>query len=1411
MPKPQCECTYPDIDLSFQKHPVHDNGANPCTFRPFLDPDQHDNVFLPKPRHPKRRPRPRSQPVYRPVPSSHPAHGPGNLEWTRQQFQTAVLHQALVFDVLATDTLLRMALQAPLKFATSMGNTEKVYKIIWDSGCSISVSHDKSDFVGELQPPPLYIKLTGLAKGLKIDGVGHVAWSVLDTKGMLRTLKLPAYYVPKSPVRLLSTTSFLQTHSPETIHMEEHQLTVSGVPGDFTRGSVTVRVDPTNNLPTCQVYSNPDSEKAIEALSATLSVVSNANMNLSEPEKELLRWHHRLGHLSFRKIQFLMRSGVLANTKANRRLHTAACQLSSPPKCAACMYGKQTRRPASGKVTAVVKDKDGALKRDDLFPGQRIAVDHFVCSTRGRLFTSRGKTSESEMFSGGCMFVDHASGYLHVEFQTNLNTHETINAKDNFELMCRDNGVIPQAYVSDNGSAFTSAAFTAKLRQFAQIIRFAGAGAHHHNGTAERAIQTIMSMARTMMLHASIHWPEMSDPSLWPMAVAHAVFLYNHVPNLDSGVSPCDLFTKTRWEQRKFHDLHVWGCPVYVLDKTLSDGKKLPRWKPRSKRTIHMGSSPMHASTVPLILNPDSGAITAAYHVVFDDWFATVSMSEPPTLDSDEWTYLFGDSMYQYVFEDDAADGADLSLASDQPPPSHRDVVARAIDASSPALPLRVEPPPLLPSQNDAPAAMPPTPPVVPPVATPDDDWIVVDTIRHHGQSRMSDRRDTLPPQSISSPRELTSPPPPPPPTPVPTRQLHHRRERKPSDDTSSNVTTRSQAATIRLTRSSTASLPTRQPRFGYDGTQGHGYVAVPFVLPPPGIDQLTQQPQVHMLQHFEHRLVPTMFLDSGCATPAAYKASVSDPDTLTYDQAMADLEYVKEWCEAAQKEISTLESLGSWDEVDVSDAKSRIIPGTWVFRVKRTPDGDIKKRKARFCCRGDLQEDDFETFAPVVSWTSVRLFLVLTTILSWTTCNIDFSSAFLQADLPSPIWVHLPRGFKSKLPGKTCLRLKRSQYGLTVAPRLWYQHLITALQELGLTQSNLDPCLLYKKDLLVIVYVDDVGVAAPRDDLLDKFVSDLKSKGFELTREGSFSEFLGIKFEVDKAAGTITMTQKGLMKKIIAATGLEDCNPNRQPAAAAALGIDPDGEPYTEEWSYPSIVGMLLYLTTNTRPDLAFAVSQVARFNHNPKQSHARALKMIVRYLSGTKDKGMIIKPNGTLSLDDWVDADFCGLFRRDPDDSPSSVKSRGAFLITLSDVPLIWKTQLHSEITLSTTEAEYSTLSTSLRTLLPVRDLLIEVTTAIGVSPSLRATLHCRAFQDNRASWQLATQQRLTNRTKYFLVKYHWFWEHVYRDSNDDDNVKRFVKIEPCSTHVMRADILTKGLLGEKFEECRKMNQGW
>ena len=137
------------------------------------------------------------------------------------------------------------------------------------------------------------------------------------------------------------------------------------------------------------------------------------------------------------------------------------------------------------------------------------------------------------------------------------------------------------------------------------------------------------------------------------MAVAHTVYLYNHVPQPELGICPADLFTHTHWEQHKFHDCNVWGCPVYVLDKHLLDGKKIPHWKPSSKHVIYMGNSPMHASMVQLILNPDTGTLSSAFHVVFDDWLTTIPLPENHVLSPALWEKLFGDSHYQYVFDDD--------------------------------------------------------------------------------------------------------------------------------------------------------------------------------------------------------------------------------------------------------------------------------------------------------------------------------------------------------------------------------------------------------------------------------------------------------------------------------------------------------------------------------------------------------------------------------------------------------------------------------------------------------------------------------------------------------------------------------------------------------------------------------------
>ena len=143
-----------------------------------------------------------------------------------------------------------------------------------------------------------------------------------------------------------------------------------------------------------------------------------------------------------------------------------------------------------------------------------------------------------------------------------------------------------------------------------------------------------MAIARTMMLHAAIHWTDVADACLWPMAVQHAVFLHNHMPNEYTGISPHDMFTRSRWEQRKFHALHVWECPVYCLKKRCTMARSF-----LSGSTMNMGLSAKHTSTALLVINLDSGYINSQFNIVFDDWFATMaaSLESLPNFNSPEW------------------------------------------------------------------------------------------------------------------------------------------------------------------------------------------------------------------------------------------------------------------------------------------------------------------------------------------------------------------------------------------------------------------------------------------------------------------------------------------------------------------------------------------------------------------------------------------------------------------------------------------------------------------------------------------------------------------------------------------------------------------------------------------------------
>ena len=256
-------------------------------------------------------------------------------------------------------------------------------------------------------------------------------------------------------------------------------------------------------------------------------------------------------------------------------------------------------------------------------------------------------------------------------------------------------------------------------------------------------------------------------------------------------------------------------------------------------------------------------------------------------------------------------------------------------------------------------------------------------------------------------------------------------------------------------------------------------------------------------------------------------------------------------------------------------------------------------------------------------------------------------------------------------------------------------------------------------------------------------------------------------------------------------------------PASPEPLGSDKDEEAFDEEWSYPAAVGMLLYIASNTRPDIQFATHQVARFSHCPKKSHGQAVKRIIRYLIATRDKRICFQPDLSEGLNCYVDADVAGLFGHEDDQDPVSVKSRTGFVLTLFGCPVIFQSKLQKEVTLSSTAAEYVAFSMAMRELLPMRRLLEEIGTKLNLEVLKTSLVQSTVFEDNQGCLSLVNVRKMSTRNKYLSLKYHFFQEQI---GESKGIVAKYI-----STDIQKADIFTKGLPSSQFQKIRMLLMGW
>jgi hypothetical protein len=127
-------------------------------------------------------------------------------------------------------------------------------------------------------------------------------------------------------------------------------------------------------------------------------------------------------------------------------------------------------------------------------------------------------------------------------------------------------------YHGDNG-IFSAEEFWHDCKEKRQSQSFSGVSAQHQNARAELAIQTIMYMAQTFLVHAPYHWIERGSDnlSLWTFAVKHLVWVYNCVPNIRLGLTLLKVITRERSDYKDLLCCHVWGCPVFALEPKLQN------------------------------------------------------------------------------------------------------------------------------------------------------------------------------------------------------------------------------------------------------------------------------------------------------------------------------------------------------------------------------------------------------------------------------------------------------------------------------------------------------------------------------------------------------------------------------------------------------------------------------------------------------------------------------------------------------------------------------------------------------------------------------------------------------------------------------------------------------------------------
>ncbi|MBW0528770.1 hypothetical protein O181_068485 [Austropuccinia psidii MF-1] len=469
---------------------------------------------------------------------------------------------------------------------------------------------------------------------------------------------------------------------------------------------------------------------------------------------------------------------------------------------------------------------------------------------------------------------------------------------------------------------------------------------------------------------------------------------------------------------------------------------------------------------------------------------------------------------------------------------------------------------------------------------------------------------------------------------------------------------------------------------------------------------------------------------------------SYPDPVSInpTHYKDVINLPERHSWLLAVEEELSSMNEQDVFEVIEMKDAlrmvkTEDILSTRWVFTKKHHPD----RFKARLVARA------------------------ISCDKKWPIRTFDVKVAFLHSLIDMPVYIWPPQGItinKFKI-----LKLKKALYGTKQAARCWWLHLTGILRNIGFSPNGEDLSTYTlncdQGQALLWIHVDDGAITESSQDLLDNISMKIDSH-LKIKWDKEVSGLVGLNIEPSSDGYYISQTE--LIDKLI------NLNPSN---ITARLPIPPNtslisGPSHGMDIPYLRRIGILLYLSQGSRPDIAYTVNYLAHFSLCTNQSHWQVLEHLIAYLRYTPRHGIWIGaskiPRG---FECYVDANWGG----------EGDRSCHGFILLYNGNPINWQSKRQITVASSTCQAEYIAMSFASKECLWLSHLFLPVLGQIVL----------KIYSNNKAAISIADNTASQKQTRHLIREFNLINEYI---------ITKKIELSWVSTHDQLADTFTKAL---------------